>query len=161
MNKTFSSLLIKFVLTLGATWIAFGLMNDNSIGFILTTAIVGTILNYVLGDLLVLRNLGNITACVADGGMAMLTAYVVGLFTRNFTTTFATFVGFGALVAVAEYFFHIYLLNREEVAPNSEAKMFKPNTFNFDMEAGDEFHVDKDKDDVDNDDIDNNDEMNK
>ncbi|KNF08490.1 hypothetical protein CLPU_7c01180 [Gottschalkia purinilytica] len=148
MNKTVTALLVKFVATLGATWIAFSLLENNTFGFVLTVAIAGTLLNYLIGDLLILPNFGNLVASLGDGGLAMLTAYIIGTFTYGFRANITTFIIFGILVAIFEYFFHIYLLKTEEVAPNTSDT--HNNHTNFNMEAGDEFSIDSNKDDRDN-----------
>ncbi len=141
MNKTMSALLIKFVLTLGAAWAAFSLFGDSTFTFVLTLAIAGTLLNYLIGDLFVLPNMGNIIASLGDGLLAVITAYVVAGFAYLRATTTA-FVVFGVLVAVAEFFFHMYLLKSDEVAPNTKTQVNNRNQPTFNMEVGNEFDVD-------------------
>lgn len=153
MNKTFISLIIKFVMTLGATWIAFSLFNANTFSFVLTVAIVGTILNYVIGDLFILPTFGNVIAALSDAILAVLIAYFIGIYSYEFTATTANFITFGIIVAVAEYFFHLYLLNNDEIAPNTEAKLFRDDVTNPNMEIANELGPDLGND-VDNDNID-------
>lgn len=118
MNKTTTALLFKFIATFLASWVVFGMMLDNPMSYILTLSVLATILNYVLGDLMVLPKFGNVVASVGDGVLGGLTAYIIGLLSRIFDTTLTTLLLFTALIAVFEYFFHKYLISTEEVAPN-------------------------------------------
>lgn len=117
MSRTTTALLVKLLLTFIAGWITLGAMDGNSFGWILTFAILGTILNYILGDLYVLPSYGNISASIADGIMAAALAYVLDLFSDNFDTRFGTLLVLGVIVAAAEYFFHRYLIKSDKVEP--------------------------------------------
>ncbi|GAB6086666.1 DUF2512 family protein [Alkaliphilus crotonatoxidans] len=120
MSNTTTALLVKFAMTFVAAWLTLGYMDRNPFMWILLVAILGTVLNYLLGDLVVLPKMGNVVAALGDGVMAALVAYVVAYFTRNFNTTLRTLVIFGVLVAVVEYFFHNYLLKSDTVAPREK-----------------------------------------
>ncbi|WZL74013.1 DUF2512 family protein [Clostridiaceae bacterium 35-E11] len=139
MNKTMSALLIKFVLTLGAAWAAFTLLGNSTFTFVLLLAISGTLLNYLIGDLFILPTFGNIIASLGDGGLSILTAYILSAFIYGLRATTTGFVFFGLFVSIAEYFFHIYLLKSKEVAPNIKTQMHNRNQPTFNMEIGDEF----------------------
>ncbi len=116
MSKTAWALVLKYVLTFGAAWLAFrGL--GNRLGAISIVALLGTALNYIVGDLGVLPRFGNFAASAGDGVLAAVTAYVSDLAADRFDTTFGSLVLFGIIVAVAEYFFHRFLLRTKEVAP--------------------------------------------
>lgn len=104
MSKTTTALLVKFLLTFVAAIIAFTALNRNMWGWVLLVAIIGTILNYLIGDLMVLPRYGNIVASLGDGVLAALVAYIVDLNTILFNTTWGSLVLFGIIVAVAEYF---------------------------------------------------------
>jgi hypothetical protein len=97
--------------------ISFTFIADNTLGWSLIVAILVTALNYLLGDLLVLPNFGNITASIGDGVMGALTAYLLDIISRNFGTTLFTLSLFAILIVVGEYFFHQYLLNNKKVSP--------------------------------------------
>ncbi|KMT21935.1 DUF2512 family protein [Clostridium cylindrosporum] len=142
MSKTSTALLIKFVITLVVTWIAFSLLGASTFTSILIVSIVATLISYVIGDLIVLRSFGNTIASIGDGFLAMFTAYLIGLFTYGFRATGTGYIVFGVIIAVAEYFFHKYLLNNREVAPNSDANLFQSNRASFNMEAGEDFDID-------------------
>jgi len=118
MNKTVQALLLKFGMTLIASWIAFSFINENTFTNILIVALLGTFFNYLLGDLITLPKFGNIIASVGDGLLGSLTAYIYSLIIPNFTTTFTSLLLFGFIILIAEYFFHQYLLKTKKVLPN-------------------------------------------
>lgn len=117
MSKTTTALLVKFVMTFIAAVVAFSFVDGNAWGWVAVVALTGTVLNYLLGDLVVLPKYGNVAASVGDGLLAALTAYVFDLLIPAFDTSFASLALFAILVAVAEYFFHDYLRRSEKVAP--------------------------------------------
>lgn len=117
MSKTTQALVLKLLLTFVASWIAFGFIDENNLANIFVLAIIGTILNYLLGDLFVLPKYGNLAASLGDGLLAALTAYIYSMIT-NFDISTASLILFFALIAVGEYYFHKYLLGTEKVEPN-------------------------------------------
>jgi uncharacterized membrane protein len=117
--RTIMALLFKLVATFIASWVAFNLVDLNTIGMISIVAVIGTVLNYLLGDLVILPSTGNITASIGDGVLGAAVAYVVDLFSYNFNASATGLIIFAAIIAVAEYFFHIYLVKDEKVAPNN------------------------------------------
>jgi hypothetical protein len=118
--RTTIALIIKFAATYLAAMIAFGYINDNSTSWILMVALAGTILNWVLGDLFVLPRYGNVIAAIGDGVMAAATAFIIDLFSTVFDTTLVSLITFAVIVAVAEYFFHMYLKSDNKVGPKME-----------------------------------------
>ena len=117
--RTIMALLFKFVACFVAAWIAFGVIDANPLSMIAIIAVAGTVLNYLLGDLVILPSMGNITAAIGDGVLGAATAYVVDLFSYSFNASVTGLIVFAAIIAVAEYYFHIYLFKDEKVAPNS------------------------------------------
>ncbi|MFP4697856.1 MAG: DUF2512 family protein [Eubacteriales bacterium] len=144
MSKTTMALISKFILTLIASWIAFSVVGDSTFTFALIVAIVGTTINYLLGDLYVLRNFGNTIASIGDGVFAILAAYIIGAFAYGIRISPTEFAVFGVIIALFEYFFHMYLLDTKEVAPNSNTKI---NHLNLDVEMGEDFDLDSAKED--------------
>lgn len=110
MNKTTTALVIKFVLTFGAAWMAFALIDNNHFGWVLILAVIGTIVNYLIGDLIILAPFRAVVAAVGDGLMAILLAFILDILTPNSETSFSGLLAFGALIIFAEYYFHIYIL---------------------------------------------------
>lgn len=117
MNKTATALLVKFIMTYVAAGIALGLVVSNPWGWILLVALIGTAMNYLVGDLYVLPKFGNIVASLGDGIMAALVAYIISLIVAVFDVGWMALALFAVLVALGEFFFHQYLLREEEVEP--------------------------------------------
>lgn len=119
MSKTTTALIVKFLLTLVSAYIAFTIIDNNSLGWVFGLSIAATALNYLIGDLMILPKYGNFSASVADGGLAALTAYLAGIMTRGNDVGMGSLITFFLLIAVAEYFFHNYLLESKKVEPNT------------------------------------------
>ena len=117
MSKTTGALLFKFVMTLIVTWIAFGAVGGNVFKWVFLVAILGTVIDYLAGDLLILPKVGSFIGALINGGLAALIAIVVAMVVPAFTTTAVSVLIFAVLVAVGEYFFHQYLLKAEKVEP--------------------------------------------
>ncbi|MEL7646692.1 MAG: DUF2512 family protein [Sedimentibacter sp.] len=117
--RTAIALLMKFAATFAASWAAFSLIDLNPIGMITLVAAAGTILNYLLGDLVILPSMGSVTASIGDGVLGAAAAYVIDMFSYNFNASASGLIVFAAIIAAAEYFFHIYLISDEKVAPNN------------------------------------------
>lgn len=117
MSKTGYALLIKFAMTFIFAGLAFALITANAWSWILLAGLVATAVNYLVGDLWVLPNFGNIAASVGDGILGALVAYIIDLLVPAFQTGAAALVVFALLIMVGEYFFHQYLLRTEKVAP--------------------------------------------
>jgi hypothetical protein len=116
MNRALSSLIFKLLLVFIAGWLAFGFMYINDLGWIVLLAFIVTIINYVIGDLILLRKAGNVIAAITDGIIAGLTAYVLDILVVRFDTNFVTILIFSAIIVVAEYFFHQYLVSDHKIA---------------------------------------------
>jgi hypothetical protein len=118
MNRTTIALIMKFIATFVAAWIAFGFMLGNPISSIFILTIAGTVLNYLLGDLVILRAFGNIIASISDGILSIIIAYAYSIMSPDFNVNWTTLIIFGVIIAVAEAIFHTYLKRDEKVAPN-------------------------------------------
>jgi hypothetical protein len=101
LSRTTGALIVKFIVTLVASAIAFSPWGAS---WVIIVALMGTVLNYLLGDLMLLPRYGNFTATIGDGLLAMATAYILGLLSRSFNPRFSSLLLFGIVVAVAEYF---------------------------------------------------------
>lgn len=117
--RTLIALVVKFVMTLAAAGIAGYFVGITNWFFLLMVALVGTVVNYILGDLFVLPAAGNIIASLGDGIMAGLIGYIMAVRNRAVVENALLFaLIFGVIVAVGEYFFHKYLAKDRKVAPN-------------------------------------------
>ncbi|MEA4825641.1 DUF2512 family protein [Clostridium sp. JNZ J1-5] len=109
MGRTLTALLSKFLLYFVIGWVTIGTMEGNTVGWISIFALAGTIVNYLLGDMYILPQYGNITACLLDGFMGAVVAYTLGLLYTEFKVGIFTLVILALLTAIGEYFFHVYL----------------------------------------------------
>lgn len=112
MDKTTKNLLFKFIMTFIFAYIALAIIQGNVWSWVLLVALATTALNYVVGDVLILPGFSNTVASVADGLMAMLTAYVAGVIILGFETNLLTLLIFGTLVTIGEYILHRRLLKK-------------------------------------------------
>lgn len=109
--KKLRALLIKFVLNFIAAWFVFSFIGSNPLLWVLVTSMAVTILNFVIGDLIVLPKFGNLIASLGDGILAGLTAFILDLLLPSFCTTLITLPFYIVIIAIVEYFFHIYLMS--------------------------------------------------
>lgn len=116
--RTAVALLLKFITVFIASWIAFNLIDENPINMIFTVALAGTVINFLCGDFLVFPSMGKTAASAVYGILAAVTAYLIDLFSYNFSTSATSLIIFAVIVAAAEYFFHIYLLKDEKISTN-------------------------------------------
>ncbi|HEX6970793.1 MAG TPA: DUF2512 family protein [Limnochordia bacterium] len=71
--------------------------------------LVTAVLLYILGDLVVLPNLGNTSATIADAGVAFLIGWLAPMYTTIERVAPLTALVFGVAVGIAEYYFHSFL----------------------------------------------------
>lgn len=115
MNRSILGLIVKFIATFVAAWIAYGVIEDNPFLWIVIVAIAVAAINYLIGDMLVLPRFGNIVAAVGDGVMAALIAYLIDLITNDFYTTFTSNIVFLVIIIICEYFIHKLIVHDERV----------------------------------------------
>jgi hypothetical protein len=130
MKDKIITLIIKLVFTFAAAWLSFGYIGSNALGWISITAIAVTIINYFIGDLIILPSFGNIVASIAEGLMSAITALLISLLAGSFKpnnqiadifrTNLFTLVFFAIVIGVVEYFFHIYLLQSNKVSSKKD-----------------------------------------
>ncbi|HKM39620.1 MAG TPA: DUF2512 family protein, partial [bacterium] len=117
VSQTAKALIFKFFMTLIVALLAFSVVGGNDFSWVLVVAILGTVIDYLAGDLLILPKVGSLIGAIINGGLAAVIAIMVAAATPAFTTTTSSVLTFAVLVAVGEYFFHQYLLRVEEVEP--------------------------------------------
>jgi fructose-specific phosphotransferase system IIC component len=120
MSKGFG-IAFKVVMTVIVAWIAFGIFDRDAFGWIVTVGVVASIVNYFVGDLLVLPRLHNIGSSVVDGFLSIVVAYVIALITRNFVVSLLSLIMFGILVACVEFFFHRLMFREESDVEGTKA----------------------------------------
>ncbi len=117
MSKTTSALLFKFLMTLVFAGIAFGIIDGNAFKWVFLVAVLGTVIDYLAGDLLILPKVGSLVGAIINGVLAAVIALGVAMAFPAFTTTTFSIMTFVVLIAVGEYFFHQYLLEADKVEP--------------------------------------------
>ncbi|NLJ56221.1 MAG: DUF2512 family protein [Firmicutes bacterium] len=117
MSETTRALLFKFLMTLIITGIALGIIAGNAFKWVILVAILGTVIDYLAGDLLILPRVGSLIGAIINGGLAALIAIAVAMAAPAFTATTFSVLVFAVLIAVGEYFFHQYLLKADKVEP--------------------------------------------
>ncbi len=103
------ALLIKFAVI--AIVLEFTMLFLTNLNFIeiLYVALTVTLVAYVVGDLLILPLSNNTVATLADAGLAAFIIYLYNFAWVNSLITFTTAIIAGALVGIAEWFFHKYV----------------------------------------------------
>lgn len=108
-----TALLIKFAMTLFMLFIVLGLFFRVSFVDIFWTSIVLTIAAYIVGDLLILPLLGNLSATIADFGLVFLGVWIIGAYLFNMDVPLVTAALVSAVaIAAGEWFFHRYMKER-------------------------------------------------
>lgn len=116
MNRTLVNLLVKLAVTFLAAWITIGFMAGNPIGPVFAAALAGTIVIYIVGDLLILPGFGNMIASLADGILGTSVAYLTGMFFEGFRAPIFSLFVYAVLIVIAEFILHAYLKKSEEAA---------------------------------------------
>ncbi|NMA55565.1 MAG: DUF2512 family protein [Firmicutes bacterium] len=117
MSKTTNALLFKFLLTLVVAGIAFGIMGGNAFKWVLLVAVLGAVIDYLAGDLLILPKVGSLIGAIINAALAAIIAIVIARAIPDFTITTPSVLTFAILVGIGEYFFHQYLLRADKVEP--------------------------------------------
>ena len=115
--KHLKALVVKALFIWAILWIALtGIYNVSFMDSTIVGVII-VVMIYVLGDLVILRKIGNIAATIADAGASVLILWLY-LTSMNYTTDLWMMVLVPAvLIGLAEWFFHKWLL-KENIVPD-------------------------------------------
>lgn len=125
-------------------WAILGGIFGVSIGNIVTFTFVFGLIEYIVGDLVLLRYTNNFVATMGDFGLALLMFwFMLGNMTAvNNAFTAAAIASIG--VTVFEYFFHIYV--ERNVYTYSDDQQREPRGYmHYQTELSEEFHRTKRK----------------
>ncbi|MCW3489443.1 YndM family protein [Dethiobacter alkaliphilus] len=111
--RTYLALGIKFAMTLFAAAVAALISGLTDWWLILLVGLVGAIVNFILGDMVILPGFGNIVATIGDGITSALLAYVIIIRQWAGVSVLLFAISFGILVMIGEYFFHRYLKGKK------------------------------------------------
>ena len=109
--KHLKALAIKLVSLFIILWVTLGLFFDIATSDILLITLVFGLIEYVVGDLILLRYTNNTVGTAGDFGLALL---IIWLMVTNMTpedTPFMAALIASVGVAIFEYFFHKYVYN--------------------------------------------------
>ncbi|ASB91256.1 MULTISPECIES: DUF2512 family protein [Bacillus] len=107
------ALSIKGIMTIVVLYLVLGLGFGFTFGNILLITVVLGAVSYLLGDLFILPKTNNITATLADVGVAFLTVWLMALAMGAAADTAVSAAFFAAVaMAVGEYMFHFYMMNK-------------------------------------------------
>lgn len=139
--KTTIALIIKFIVTMAAAWISFMIFGQVAFWTVVVIALAGTVLNYLIGDLLILPRFGNVVASILDGILGGVTAWIILAFFPVTYTYMTSVYMFALIVAVAEFFFHMYLLSSRTIEKKkSDADFYKRSKISYNTETGSELY---------------------
>lgn len=145
--KTTIALIIKFIVMLAAAWVSFMIFGTAAFWTVLIIAAAGTVLNYLIGDLLFLPRFGNIVSLILDGILAGVLAWIVMRYTPVTYYYMTSVYVFALIVAVAEFFFHMYLIGANVIEKKkSDSDLLRKNKLNYNAETGSELHPYSDRD---------------
>ncbi|MBA0947385.1 DUF2512 family protein [Enterococcus gallinarum] len=115
--KHLKALVVKAIFIWAILWITLtGIYNVSFMDSTIVGVII-VVMIYVLGDLVILRKIGNIAATIADAGASALILWLY-LTSMNYTTDLWMMVLVPAvLIGLAEWFFHKWLL-KENIVPD-------------------------------------------
>lgn len=118
--KHVKALLVKAIMIWAIVWIVLSGLYDVAF---LDSTIVGVIIVvmiYILGDLIILRKIGNIAATIADAGTAGIILWLY-LSSMDYTNNIWMMVLISAaLIGVGEWFFHKWLL-KQDIVPDERS----------------------------------------
>ncbi|WP_069998683.1 DUF2512 family protein [Cellulosilyticum sp. I15G10I2] len=103
------ALLIKFAVIAIVLELVLGFLTNLNFMAILYVALTTTLVAYVIGDLLVLPISNNTVATLVDAGLAVFIIYMYNYVWVDSVITFTSAVIAGAIVGIAEWFFHKYV----------------------------------------------------
>ena len=130
MAKLMTAIGIKFVATLVLLYVILGAIGGLTFGNVLLITIILGMVSYFVGDLLILAKTNNMTATIADLGMAFVLIWLMAAsFIDKGIVGTAIIAAIG--VAVFEFFFHEYLLRNvyegrssDRIAPHRNTRSF-------------------------------------
>jgi hypothetical protein len=138
--KTTMALIIKFAVTLAAAWICFTFFSYIAFYTVPIIAVVATVVNYLLGDQIIFRYFGNVTASICDGILSIVIAYLILRFSPVTYFTMTSIYIFGIVIAIAEAFFHVYLVKSHLIENRNSDVVFQSKKLNYNTETGSELY---------------------
>ncbi|KAB8126255.1 DUF2512 family protein [Gracilibacillus oryzae] len=106
---------IKALMTVVVLYLVLGLGFGIGLGNVLIMTVILGVLSYLFGDLFILPKSSNVTATMADLGMAFLVLWLLGMALTDLSAGAMAGAAIlsAAVMAAGEYFFHKYLLKKD------------------------------------------------
>ena len=122
------ALIIKFVMITAVLWLILGGFFNVGFGNIFLISIIMTGVAYLIGDLWILPQFGNVVATIADFGLVFAGVWALAAIFEP-TTNFGWAAFFSAIIiAIGEIFFHMYVRNTVLNNPETTADNNRQNT---------------------------------
>lgn len=112
--RTFLGFIFKLIGVFVAAWISYNLIEDNTLLWVFIAALAVSIINYLIGDMLILPRFGNVFAALCDAVLAVVIVWIMDLLSVNFTINWLSTLVFAILIFIFELFLHKYLVHDEE-----------------------------------------------
>jgi hypothetical protein len=109
MSKLTKAIMAKAAAYFAACWFTLSLIDGNHIKPVLAAALLGTVLSFLLGDLVVLPILGNVVTSLGDGAMLAVIAYIFEIMMPYFLVSIVSLAILAAIIAIFEYNLHNYM----------------------------------------------------
>jgi len=117
---------IKFIVITVIVFSFFSIFNYAAFNNLILISFITTIITYLLGDMLILKNLGNVTASISDFAFSFFLYWMLGSFFFGMSGAIAlTSLAAAFFTAIAEPFIHEYIRNQIF----SDNKKVQPKTF--------------------------------
>jgi len=107
--RHFPAILIKFLIIGLILAAALPMLARVAAAQVVTLAVTVTLPVYILGDLGVLPNLGNLAATIADAIIAFITIWIAPFVARTMRVSLREAASIAVIIATGEYLFHIWL----------------------------------------------------
>ncbi|WP_158738685.1 DUF2512 family protein [Alteribacillus sp. YIM 98480] len=114
---------VKGILTIAALFLVLSLGFGVSFLNVLIIAIVLGAVSYTVGDLYILPKKTNVAATISDLGVTFLVVWLLGMVLTGIaaSTMAGAAVISAVIIALAEYFFHLYI-SKKNIGANNELK---------------------------------------
>lgn len=120
--KHLKALVVKALMIWAILWIVLSGIYDVSFMDSTIVGVIIVVMIYVLGDLVILRKIGNIAATIADAGAAALILWLYLTYMDYINDIWMLVLIPAVLIGAAEWFFHIWLLKADIVPDERKIK---------------------------------------
>lgn len=109
MKRIYLGLILKIILIFVSAWIAYGLIEENSLLWIFISSLAVSLITFLVGDMLVVTRYGNVSGAVADVVIGGILVWLIDMLTDYFYITWVSTLVFLVLLFIIELILHRYL----------------------------------------------------